>query len=243
MKSYYHGRSQYKSLSVGELRARAGRSLNRAARDGADFEPVVVLGRKISESWWGQAWCQNLERYADYANRIGRGKRYVRSGAVVDLKISTGLISGRVQGSRRTPYKVEIAIKPISAGVYKNILSRCCLKVQTLEALIEGNFPEELKELFLDKEGLFPTPEEISFDCSCPDWASMCKHVAAVMYAVAVRLDENPFWFFQLRGIDVDKLIGTTLDSKVDQMIKNARKPNPRILKGADLVGLFGIEK
>lgn len=160
----------------------------------------MIQGRQIVHSWWGKAWCENLERYADYESRLDRGKRYVRTGAVIDLKIKKGKILARVQGTRKTPYKTEIRISPLSEEKCQTIIKKCGQRLDTLEKLLSSDFPEEMKELFQSRNGLFPSPKEISFQCSCPDWALMCKHVAAVLYGVGVRLDENPLLFFELRG-------------------------------------------
>lgn len=239
--STYWKSNNYSQLSVSELQRKARESARAAAGKGKVLEPVVVTGRKISQSWWGNAWCGNLERYADYASRLDRGKRYVRSGAVIDLKIQNGKIAARVQGNRKTPYKVEIRISPLSEERCQAIISRCGRKIQNLEYLAEGKFPEELEELFVGKEGLFPMPQEISFQCSCPDWALMCKHVAAVLYGVGARLDENPFLFFELRGIDADRFIDVALDNKVEAMLANAEQPSDRIIEGESALDLFGV--
>lgn len=241
MSKYWNDSTQYSQLSVEELRKKADSSLTTANKKGQKYEPIVVHGRKICKSWWGQAWCQNLEQYADYESRIGRGKRYVSSGAVVDLKIQGGKIDARVQGSRKIPYKVEIKISPLSEEHCQQVIEKCGRRIENMESLIGGNFPNEMKELFIENGGLFPTPREISFHCSCPDWAIMCKHVAAAMYAIGVRVDENPFWFFQLRGIDVERFINVTLANKVESMLANAELPSERILKGQNMMELFGV--
>ena len=241
MRNYWN-QGSFSQPSVTELRARANASLKSAKRKGQVFEPVIpAKGRDICRSWWGKAWCTNLERYADYESRIERGKRYVRSGTVVDLKIHGGRVEARVQGSRKIPYKAVIRISPLSEEKCQRIIERCGKKIESLEKLIAGEFPEELKELFLEEDGLFPSPIEISFDCSCPDWALMCKHVAAAMYAIGVRLDENPFFFFVLRGIDVDRFIDVTLENKVESMLKNADQVTERVMDDADLTDLFGL--
>ena len=98
-----------------------------------------------------------------------------------------------------------------------------------------------MQELFQGKDGLFPTPKEISFSCSCPDWALMCKHVAAVLYGVGVRLDEQPLLFFELRGIDAGRFIDVTLANRVEQMLANADCKSPRIISDADAGALFGV--
>ena len=242
MRSYW-SQETFQQPSVSELRRRAETSLKSAKKKGQVFEPVIPekSSGEICQSWWGRAWCKNLERYADFRSRIERGKRYVRSGTVVDLKIRGGRVEARVQGSRKIPYKVSIRISPLSEDKCQAIIARCGQQIDSLEKLIYGEFPEELKELFLEENGLFPSPIEISFDCSCPDWALMCKHVAAAMYAIGVRLDENPFYFFMLRGIDIDRFIDVTLENKVEEMLSNADHRTERTIDQADLTELFGI--
>lgn len=160
---------------------------------------------------------------------------------MVDLKIRGGRVEARVQGSRKVPYKVDIRISPLSEEKCQEIIARCGRKIQTIDKLINGEFPDELRDLFTGENGLFPSPREISFNCSCPDWALMCKHVAAAMYGIGVRFDENPFYFFHLRGIDVDRFIDVALENKVESMLRNAEQPSERILRETDLTGLFGV--
>lgn len=228
-----------------KLKSNVENTRKKASKKGKQLHPIIVSGRNITTSWWGNAWCRNLERYADYETRIARGKRYVRSGTVVDLQVEHGKIHARVQGSKRTPYKVEIRISPLSEAQCQRIIDRCATKVSNLEQLLTGSFPEEMKELFGGKDGLFPSPREISFSCSCPDWALMCKHVAAVLYGVGVRFDEDPLLFFKLRGIDIDRFVDVSLASKVDKMLANAQtasRNSERILAGdTDISALFGV--
>lgn len=232
---------QYSQMSVEELRQSAERSAEKASKKGKELHPVIVQGRKLVESWWGQAWCHNLEQYADYDSRLERGKRYVRSRTVIDLVIQNGKISARVQGSRKTPYKVEIRISPLKEERCQEIIKQCGKRIENLEELINGNFPDELKQLFLGEFGLFPSQKEISFQCSCPDWALMCKHVAAVLYGVGVRFDENPFLFFTLRGIDIERFIDVTLENKVDAMLAHVDVQSDRILHDDEIGNLFGL--
>lgn len=241
MSRYWYSPPSYSQPTAEELKQKAADSQSKARKKGQKWNPVVIEGRGIAKSWWGQSWCDNLERYADYANRLGRGKRYVRTGAVVDLQIQEGKILARVQGSRKTPYKVEISIDPVSKEKCESIIQRCNSRVENLEQLLSGTFPVALKELFQGEGGLFPTPKEISFDCSCPDWAYMCKHVAAVLYGVGARLDEQPELFFKLRGIDIDQFIDALLKDKVETMLANAEKPSKRIIEDQDLQALFGV--
>lgn len=241
MSRYWNDEIHYSQPTASEIRSKSAASLKKEKKKGKVLEPVTVQGRTIVKSWWGKAWCDNLEQYADYESRLERGKRYVRTGAVIDLKIQKGKILARVQGTRKTPYKVEIRISPLSEEKCQDIIKRCGRKLENLEALIDGNFPEEMQELFRGRNGLFPTPKEISFGCSCPDWALMCKHVAAALYGVGVRLDEQPLLFFELRGIDVGRFIDVTLANKVEAMLANAQRPSSRIMKEEEVDGLFGV--
>lgn len=180
MKKYYES-EYYPQPTMVEIKSRAAISKSNASHKGKDYNPITIKGKEITSSWWGNAWCANLERYSDYISRLERGKRYVRAGAVVDLDIKKGKVLARVQGTRRIPYKVEIKISPLSEERCQDIIQRCGARISTVESLIKGDFPEELKELFLEENGLFPESKEISFSCSCPDWAIMCKHVAAAV--------------------------------------------------------------
>ena len=231
----------YSQPTTSELKRKSEASRASAEKKGKRLEPVVIQGRNIAKSWWGRAWCNNLERYADYESRLGRGKRYVKTGAVIDLNISKGRIQAKVQGSRKTPYKVEIRISPLSEERCQEILQTCGKRVETLEKLLAGDFPEELKELFTQRGGLFPSSREISFSCSCPDWALMCKHVAAVLYGIGARLDENPSLFFELRGIEMGRFIDVAIASRVERMLKNAGQTSGRTIDERDIRGLFGI--
>lgn len=241
MSKYWDDGTDYRQPTVSKIKKNAGESKKKERAKGKVLEPVIVSGRQVVKSWWGKTWCDNLEQYADYESRLDRGKRYVRSGAVIDLKIQKGKILARVQGRRKTPYKIEIRISPLSEERCQGIISRCGTKIENLESLLLGSFPEELKELFMGEEGLFPTPKEISFGCSCPDWALLCKHVAAALYGVGVRLDENPLLFFELRGIDVERFIDVTLASKVEAMLANVDKPSDRIVDEESWLDLFGV--
>jgi len=241
MSRYWEGMT-YEQPSESKLIKNAQETAKREAKRGKILAPVVISGRKIARQWWGMAWCENLERYADYESRLDRGKRYVRTGAVIDLQIQKGRVSARVQGRRKTPYKIEIRISPLSEERCQKIIALCGNKIQNMESLIAGDFPEELREAFLKEGGLFPEPKEISFSCSCPDWALMCKHVAAALYGIGARFDENPLLFFELRGIEVGRLIDVTLADRVEKMLANADKPSERIIERSDYLAIFGLE-
>lgn len=239
--SRYWEEGFYSQPTTSELKRKSEASRVSAEKKGKRLEPVVIQGRKIAKSWWGRAWCDNLERYADYESRLSRGKRYVKTGAVIDLSITKGRIQAKVQGSRKTPYKVEIRISPLSEERCQEILQKCGKRGETLEKLLSGDFPEELKELFTQRGGLFPSSREISFSCSCPDWALMCKHVAAVLYGIGARLDENPSLFFELRGIEMGRFIDVAIANRVERMLKNAGRTSGRTIDEGDIRGLFGI--
>ena len=241
MSKYWGEFPQYSQPNASELRKKAAESKKKEKAKGKVLEPVVIKGRSIVNHWWGKAWCDNLERYADYESRLDRGKRYVRTGAVIDLKIQKGKILARVQGTRKTPYKVEIRISPLSEERCQSIIQRCGRKLENLEALLAGDFPEEMQELFQGKDGLFPAPREISFNCSCPDWALLCKQVAAALYGVGVRLDENPLLFFELRGIEVGRFIDVTLANRVEAMLANAGNRSSRMMDDEEIEGMFGV--
>lgn len=239
--SQYWDDGFYSQPTASELKQKAEASRKNAEKKGNVLEPVVIQGRGIANSWWGRAWCANLERYADFESRLGRGKRYVRTGAVIDLKIEKGRIRARVQGSRKTPYKVEIRISPLSEERCQTIIGKCGQRVENLEKLLAGDFPVELKDLFVERDGLFPSPREISFSCSCPDWALMCKHVAAALYGIGARLDENPSLFFELRGIEVGRFIDVAIANRVELMLKNAEGKSARMIKDEEILELFGV--
>lgn len=239
--SRYWEDAVYEQPSEDKIRKNAADTVKKEKKKGKTLTPVIISGRTIAKEWWGKAWCENLERYADYESRLDRGKRYVRTGAVVDLQIQKGKINARVQGRRKTPYKVEIRISPLSEERCQNMIALCGDKIQNLEALMEGDFPDELREAFLQQGGLFPEPKEIAFNCSCPDWALMCKHVAAVLYGVGARFDENPLLFFELRGLDVGRLIDVTLADRVEKMLENADRPSRRIIQQEDYLKIFGF--
>ena len=229
--------------SVELLRQNAERSTAAAGKKGKQYNPVIPKGnsRTICVSWWGQAWCRNMESYADYDSRLGRGKRYVTSGTVLDLQIGEGTVEAKVQGSRRTPYQVRIGIDPLNEKKKKEITGACSRELKSMEDLICGRFPAGLETLLLQRGSLFPDPKEIHMSCSCPDWAVMCKHVAAVMYGIGVRLDDNPFYFFTLRGLDVDSFVTQALQDRVESMLANADAASDRILPEEDISALFGV--
>ena len=230
-------------VSVAEKKARAAAQMAKLKKKNPDISPVVITGSAIAKTWWGKSWNINLERYADYSNRIGRGRSYVRHGAVLDLQILPGEIRSLVQGSTSKPYEVSIKIKGIEKKIWNTIQKKCQGQLDSMSELIEGRFPKALKEIFMEKgAGLFPAPDEIGLYCSCPDWASMCKHVAATLYGIGARLDADPMLFFTLRQVNVDDLITAALTDKTRQLLDKTEQKSDRVMEGADLSDVFGID-
>ena len=238
--SFYNSYPEY--VPVAKKKEKAKKQIEKLKKKNPDLEPVLIEGRNISNTWWGKAWNKNLEHYADYSNRISRGRSYVRNGAVLDLKMEAGVVKALVQGSAKKPYKIEITIAPLAQERWDSMLSLCNHKIDSLEALVEGNFPKELEDLFTVKgKGLFPIDNEIKFSCSCYDWADMCKHVTAALYGIGARFDQDPTLFFMLRNIDFEVLLKKTIEQKMQSMLKNADKKSNRVLDDKDVFGIFGV--
>ncbi len=230
-------------VSVAEKRARAEKKIKQLQKKHSDIQPVILKGQALATTWWGKSWNRNLERYADYTNRIGRGRSYVRHRAVVDLKIKAGQVDALVQGTRGAPYKVRIKIAKIKAKNWQAIKKKCLAELSSLPDLLAGKFPKNLQEVFMVQEqGLFPTPSEISFDCSCPDWADMCKHVAATLYGVGARLDEDPSLFFSLRKVNMEDLIGQAVQDKTNAILYTTPTIGKRVIADDKLSDLFDLD-
>ena len=206
-----------------------------------NINPIIIDG-KLAKSWWAIAWNRNLEGYADYSSRISRGRSYVRSGAVVDLSIDAGEVKALVQGTKKKPYEIVIKIDTLSEEKWEDITRHCSRKISNLEELVHGKFSKELEELFTNKKsGLFPSPSEIKFSCDCPDWAYMCKHVAAVLYGIGARFDSDPTLFFKLRNIEFAHLIKKSVDDRIAEMLKNSGKKTKRRMAESSISKLFGV--
>ena len=238
--AYYDYYPEY--VSVAEKKEKAKKQIEKMKKKNPNLAPVVIEGKNIANTWWGKAWNKNLENYADYSNRISRGRSYVRNGAVLDLKIETSVVRALVQGSGKKPYEIEIKIASLSNEKWDSILNLCNHKIDNLAELVEGKFPKELEEIFtLKGKGLFPTDKEIKFSCSCYDWADMCKHVTAVLYGIGARFDEDPTLFFKLRNIDFEVLLKKTIEQKMQSLLENSDKKSKRVLDDKDVFGLFGV--
>lgn len=233
----YHEWRPYVPVAV--RRARAAREMTKLAkRSGVSASPVLLQSRKIASTFWGKAWCDNLEAYSDFANRLPRGRTYVRNGSVVDLQIGPGRVSARVSGSAL--YRIEIKIKPLAPSVWTSIQRECAGKIDSLLELLQGKLSSSVMQLVTRQSGgLFPAPREIDLDCSCPDWADLCKHVAASLYGVGARLDSNPELLFVLRGVDPADLISKA--SATEAVRQTATNGAPS-MSDAEVADVFGIE-
>jgi uncharacterized Zn finger protein len=212
--------------------------MSKLSKAGMDIQPIVIEGRTIARTFWGKAWCTHLESFSDYSNRLPRGRTYVRNGSVCHLEIERGAIQAIVSGSRL--YNVTVTIEGLRAKKWNTVKRKCSGSIGSLLELLQGKLSEGVMEVVTDRgNGLFPRPAEISLGCDCPDWAVMCKHVAAVLYGVGARLDEKPELLFLLRGVDHEELITT----EVGLVAGTRRKAGGgRRLAGADISDVFGIE-
>jgi uncharacterized Zn finger protein len=225
-------------VPVAKRRADAKRKLDKLKKNGQSISAVVIEGRTIAKSFWGKSWCENLERYSDYANRLPRGRTYVRNGSVIDLQITRGEVLAMVCGSEI--YKIKVKIQPVRDQNWTAMCGDCAGSVASLVELLQGKLSKSVMERVCRKgDGLFPAPHEIALTCSCPDWADMCKHVAAVMYGIGARLDEKPELLFTLRAVDGNELI-TKAGRSVQ--IGSAAPTTARVMVDDDLGALFGID-
>ncbi len=231
-----YGWSPYVPVAV--RRARALKKMEKLRKKGIDVKPVEIEGRKIARTFWGEAWCDHLESFSDYENRLPRGRTYVRNGSVCHLEIARGEVDARVSGSEL--YTVKVSIKTLPENKWKGVKNRCAGQIGSLLELLQGRLSRNVMSVVTDRnKGLFPLPGEISLKCSCPDWAVMCKHVAAVLYGVGARLDEEPELLFLLRGVDHEELISAEVS--VAAAAVGTRDGRRRIADDA-LTDVFGIE-
>ena len=227
-------------VPVAKRREKAVRSLAKMQKKGAKVSPVLIEGRTIASSFWGKAWCENLERYSDFASRLPRGRTYVRNGSVLDLQVTKGEITAKVSGSEL--YTVKITITTVAVTRWKSICSDCAGSIDSVVELLQGRLAKGVMERVCRQgEGLFPEPKEIKLSCSCPDWADMCKHVAATLYGVGARLDKRPELLFALRGVDAKDMIvgaGTLLAAPK----RAAAGAEGKVLVDDNMAALFGLD-
>jgi uncharacterized Zn finger protein len=233
--SYYEWRAY---VPVAERRRKAEKKLAKLKKKGQSVDPVRIEGRTIANSFWGKSWCTNLERYSDFANRLPRGRTYVRNGSVVDLQIAKGKVSAFVSGSKL--YTVTIDVAPVPASRWKAVCKDCAGSINSLVELLQGRLSKGVMDrVCREGDGLFPAPEEIELSCSCPDWADMCKHVAAVLYGIGARLDDRPELLFTLRGVDKSELLAS---AGQELPLSKGAPDAAKVLGDGDVTTLFGLE-
>ncbi len=236
MASYdYFGWKPY--VRVAARRRQAALRLAQLGSRGRETSPIVIEGRRIATTFWGTAWCENLERYSDFANRLPRGRTYVRNGSVLDVRIAPGTVTALVSGSDL--YEIEIKVTAVQAACWRAICKDCAGAIDSVVELLQGKLSQSvMARMCQEKTGLFPSPKEITFSCSCPDWASMCKHVAAVLYGIGARLDVQPELLFLLRNVAVQDLVAKAgADLSRTKAVRGTR-----VLDTGDLSEMFNIE-
>jgi uncharacterized Zn finger protein len=234
MGRYYDGFRPY--VPVAQRRAQAAREVAKRVKKGQAVSPVCIEGRLIASTFWGKAWCTNLEGYSDFENRLPRGRTYVRNGSVVHLKIEKGRIEALVSGSEL--YEIQIEIAALPKQDWRALKERSAGKIGTLVELLQGKLSQAVMEMVTARaDGLFPKPKEIKMRCSCPDYAGMCKHIAAVMYGIGNRLDSSPELLFVLRGVDHLELIEQAIPTSPIRA-----KSNAPTIAADDLGAIFDIE-
>lgn len=225
-------------IPVAKRRQQAAQKIAQLKKQGQTITPVTPEGRTITKTFWGKAWCCNLERYSDYANRLPRGRTYVRNGSVIDLQIDAGEVTAMVSGSEI--YRVNVRVARVPAAHWSALCRDCAGTIDSLVELLQGRLSRAVMDRVCQPgRGLFPSPKDIRLWCSCPDWADMCKHVAAVLYGVGVRLDTQPELLFRLRSVDEKDLLATA-----GQGIPLTKEgpTSAKVLNGGDLAALFGLE-
>jgi uncharacterized Zn finger protein len=236
MSRYSGGWAPY--VPVAERRRKAALAMEKLRTKGAAVSPVMIEGKKIAATFWGKAWCDNLESYRDYESRLGRGRTYVRNGSVVDLQIAPREVTALVSGSEI--YKVKVSIGDLAKARWKVLCADCSGGIDSLVELLQGRFSKGVMERICRQDtGLFPRPSEIRFACGCLDHASMCKHVAAVLYGVGARLDQSPELLFRLRAVDATELL-SDLETALPTM--RTEPDAAKTLAGDDLAALFGLD-
>jgi uncharacterized Zn finger protein len=225
-------------VPVASRRQKAAKTAAKLANKGQTLSPVTASRGAIAQSFWGKSWCQNLERYSDYANRLPRGRTYLRNGSVIDLKIGAGEVTAQVMGS--TLYRIKVKISEVASAHWKSIAGDCARSIDTLVELLQGQLSTSVMErITRPGTGLFPSPKEISFSCTCPDSAAMCKHIAATLYGIGARLDAEPELLFGLRKVDAKELIARAGEGDAaPQKVPRAA----RILDSSKLADVFGID-
>ena len=222
---------------VKEQKKRLEREIAKRVKRGERFEVLSAPEgqKKLCTTFWGQAWCRNLESYQQYESRLPRGRSYLRQGKVYNLEITPGKLSAVVAGSEL--YDASVSIKPLPDQQWHEIVQSSAGQVSSMLDLLSGKLGDGLMKVLTDpQDGLFPKPKEIRFDCSCPDYADMCKHVSDILYGVGVMLDSKPELLFTLRGVDQAELLANASSITMGDLDAGTE------LGDTDLSALFGID-
>jgi uncharacterized Zn finger protein len=231
----YFGYKPY--VSVASRRANALKAVAKANKKGTHYAPISPYTGAIAKTFWGKAWCSNLEQYSDYESRLPRGRSYVRNGSVIDLQISTGSVRALVMGS--SLYEVNITIQALPEPRWKAVCADCANSVASLIELLQGKLSKPVMErICAPTTGLFPSPKELKFECSCPDWAGMCKHVAAVFYGVGARMDQQPELLFKLRHVNALDLVAQASVAQPSA----SKTQSSKVMDASDLGDVFGLD-
>jgi uncharacterized Zn finger protein len=225
-------------VPVAKRRERTARLVARLALAGETLSPVTAARGSIAKTYWGKAWCQNLERYSDYSSRLPRGRTYLRNGSVIDLKIQAGEVIAQVMGSDL--YRIQVKVSAVPAPHWQSLSRDCAQSIDSWVELLQGQLSTAVMErIARPGAGLFPSPREITFSCSCPDSATMCKHVAATLYGIGARLDTEPELLFRLRKVDSKDLVARVGEGGLPTQQRPAAS---RILDSSKLADVFGLD-
>ncbi len=234
----YYGWKPY--VTVGQRQKLAEKAAAKAKKSGKNYTPILAYRGAVAKTVWGKSWCDNLEAYSDYANRLPRGATYVRNGSVIHLQLTAGVVHALVMGS--SLYKVNVTVRPVQPAQWKSICQAAAGSIASLVEILQGKLSTAIMQRICEPgKGLMPTPKEISFDCSCPDWAGMCKHVAAVLYGVGARLDQQPELLFTLRHVDAKDLIQVA-DGGLNTVLARKVPKAAKVLDDSLLADVFGLE-
>jgi uncharacterized Zn finger protein len=187
---------------------------------------------QFGEHWWSRRWIEVLESFGNRP-RLGRGRTYARKGQVMNIDLQPGLITARVQGSRRAPYKVRIEIAPLSDPQWEQAMDALAAQAFFSAQLLGGQMPPEIEGVFeAAGASLLPGSDDVEMSCSCPDWANPCKHIAAVYYLLAEDFDRDPFRTFTLRGRTREQVMEALRDRRAaatatTESVAAERAPEP----------------
>lgn len=229
----------YSESDLEDAREAVRRKIEKRRARGETMEPFQPPQHraKIVDTFWGRAWCDNLDACKDYEYRLPRGRNYLRQGNVYNLEIERGVITAEVAGSDL--YEVRIAIKPIAEDAWTDVQARCAGETFSLLDLLTGQLGDHVMRVITEPgAGLLPRPQDLKMICSCPDHAGLCKHLAAVLYGVGVLFDRHPELLFQLRGVDP----ATLVEAATSATSETAADPATEVIDDSDLSAIFGID-